>query len=66
MKRRIFKSKKFPIYNYFTKIKNQSISRDIIERPNVAAIIAVKNNQILVVRCNRFPNGVDLKYHLEI
>ena len=61
MKRRILKSKKFPIYNYSTKINNQSVSRDIIERPNIAAIVAVKNNQILVVKCQRFPNGVDIE-----
>jgi ADP-ribose pyrophosphatase len=61
MKQRIFKGKKFSIYNYSTKIKNQPVSRDILEKPNIAAIVAVKNNQILVVKCQRFPNGVDIE-----
>jgi len=61
MKQRISKSEKFPIYNYTTRIKNQIVSRDIVERPNVAAIIAVKDNKILTVRINRFPNGVDIE-----
>ena len=61
MKRRILKSKKFPIYRYSTTISGKKISRDIVHRPNVSAIIAFKNNKILVVSQNRFPNETDIE-----
>ena len=61
MKQKIQKSKKYPIFRHTTKINGEKISRDIVHRPNVAAIIAVKDNEILVVSQNRFPNGVDIE-----
>ena len=61
MKRKILKSKKFPIYHYSTTISGKKISRDIVHRPNVSAIIAFKNNKILVVSQNRFPNETDIE-----
>ena len=61
MKRKILKSHKFPIYRHTSKINGKTISRDIVHRPNVSAIIAFKNNKILVVSQNRFPNETDIE-----
>ena len=61
MKRKILKSDKFPIFCHKTKIHGKTISRDIIHRPDVAAIIAYKNKKIIVVKHNRFPNGIDIE-----
>jgi|TARA_B100001540_G_scaffold308603_1_gene323535 ADP-ribose pyrophosphatase len=61
MKRKIIKSDKFPIFRHTTNINGKKISRDIVHRPNAAAIIAFKNNKILVVSQNRFPNETDIE-----
>jgi len=61
MTQKILKSDTFPIYRHFTIINGKKISRDIIHRPNVSAIIAFKNNKILVVSHNRFPNETDIE-----
>tara|TARA_B100000029_G_scaffold515276_1_gene621469 strand:+ start:627 stop:1136 length:510 start_codon:yes stop_codon:yes gene_type:complete len=61
MKKKILKSDKFPIYRHTTTIDGEKISRDIVHRPNAAAIIAFKNNKILVVSQNRFPNKIDIE-----
>ena len=60
-KRKITKSEKFPIYQHKTIINRKNISRDIVHRPDVAAIIAYKNKKIIVVKQNRFPNGIDIE-----
>jgi ADP-ribose pyrophosphatase len=61
MKRKISKSDKFPIFRHKTTIHGKNISRDIVHRPDVAAIIAYKNKKIIVVKQNRFPNGIDIE-----
>ena len=61
MKRQILKSEKFPIYRYTTIISGAKISRDIVHRPDIAAILAYKDGHILVVSHNRFPNQTDIE-----
>tara|TARA_B110000438_G_scaffold160694_1_gene153969 strand:+ start:4009 stop:4518 length:510 start_codon:yes stop_codon:yes gene_type:complete len=61
MKRKILKSDKFPIFRHKTTIYGKNIVRDIVHRPDVAAIIAYHNKKIIVVRQNRFPNGIDIE-----
>ena len=61
MKRKILKSEKFPIYRYTTIISGAKISRDIVHRPDIAAILAYKDGHILVVSHNRFPNQTDIE-----
>ena len=48
MKKRIKSSKKYPIFTYTTTINGRKISRDMLEGTDVAAIIAVKNNNIII------------------
>jgi len=57
MKKRIKSSKKYPIFTYTTMINGRKISRDMLEGTDVAAIVAVKNNNIIIEKQNRFPNG---------
>ena len=57
MKKRIKSSKKYPIFTYTTTINGEKISRDMLEGTDVAAIVAVKNNNIIIEKQNRFPNG---------
>ena len=57
MKKGVPKSSKYPIYRYSTIINNRKISRDIIKRPDIAAIIAVEKGQFILEQQNRFPNG---------
>ena len=61
MKRKISKSDKFPLFRHKTTIRGKNISRDIVHRPDVSAIIAYKNKKIIVVKQNRFPNGIDIE-----
>ena len=61
MMRKISKSEKFPIFRHKTIINRKNISRDIIHRPDISAIIAYKNKKIIVVKQNRFPNGIDIE-----
>lgn len=61
MKKKILKSEKFPIYRHKISVNGKNISRDIIYRPNVSAIIAYKNKKIIVVNQNRFPNGTNIE-----
>ena len=61
IKRKILKSNTFPIFRHKTIIHGKIIVRDIVHRPDVAAIIAYHNKKIIVVRQNRFPNGFDIE-----
>ena len=61
MKRKILKSKNFPIYRYTTNISGKKISRDIIHKQDISIIIAFKNDTIITVSQNRFPNGNSLE-----
>ena len=61
MKRKISKSDKFPLFRHKTTIRGKNISRDIVHRPDVSAIIAYKNKKIIVVKQNRFSNGIDIE-----
>jgi ADP-ribose pyrophosphatase len=61
IKKKILTSNKFPIFRHKTTIRGKNIVRDIVHRPDVAAIIAYYDKKIIVVRQNRFPNGVDIE-----
>ena len=61
MKRKILKSKNFPIYRYTTNISGKKISRDIIHKQDISIIIAFKNDSIITISQNRFPNGNSLE-----
>tara|TARA_B100001179_G_scaffold213997_1_gene183035 strand:- start:11 stop:517 length:507 start_codon:yes stop_codon:yes gene_type:complete len=68
MRKRIHNSKKFPVYKHTTIISGKKVSREIVKRPDIAAIVAIEDTKIILVEQNRFPNGIDLEIpsgHLE-
>ena len=68
MRKRIHNSKKFPVYKHTTIISGKKVSREIVKRPDIAAIVAIEDTKIILVEQNRFPNGTDLEIpsgHLE-
>ena len=61
MKKKISTSNKFPIFRHKTTINGKNISRDIVHRPDVSAIIAYDKKKIIVIKQNRFPNGINIE-----
>ncbi len=59
--KRIHTSDKFPIYNFTKKINEKTISRDILKRPDIAAILPFDNDLLIIEKHDRFPNGVDIE-----
>jgi len=57
MKKKILTSKTFSVYTHIGFIDNKKVSRDIVERRDVAAIIAIEKNKLILVKQNRFPLG---------
>lgn len=57
MKKKILTSKTFSVFTHTGFINNEKVSRDIVERPDVAAIIAIEKNDLILVKQNRFPHG---------
>jgi ADP-ribose pyrophosphatase len=57
LKKKILTTKTFSVYTHSGSINNQKISRDIVERRDVAAIIAIENDNLILVKQNRFPHG---------
>jgi len=57
LKKKILTTKTFSVYTHSGIINNQKISRDIVERRDVAAIIAIENDDLILVKQNRFPHG---------
>ncbi len=47
---------------YTVTINKRKVTREVIEHPGAAAILAIENGQVLLVRQHRFPHG----YVLEI
>ncbi|SVE25910.1 uncharacterized protein METZ01_LOCUS478764, partial [marine metagenome] len=56
MRKRIQNSKKFPVYKHTTTISGKKVSREIVRRPDIAAIVAIEDTKIILVEQNRFPN----------
>ncbi len=59
--KKIDSSEKFPIYNFTKEVDGKIISRDVIKRPDVAAILAIDDDMIIIEKNDRFPNGIDIE-----
>ena len=57
MKKKILTSKTFSVFTHTGFVDKQKVSRDIVERRDVAAIIAIEGNNLILVKQNRFPHG---------
>ena len=44
---KIQNSEKFPIYKHTTTISGKKVSREIIGRPDIAAIVAIEDTKII-------------------
>ncbi len=62
MKKKIFQGKVLSLSVYTIPIKKRKVTREIIEHPGAAAVLAIKDDKILLVKQYRFPRG----YVLEI
>lgn len=62
MKKNIFKGRVLSLNLYTISINKHKVTREVIEHPGAAAILAIENGQVLLVKQHRFPHG----YVLEI
>ncbi len=62
MKKNIFKGRVLSLNLYTVSINKRKVTREVIEHPGAAAILAIENGKILLVKQHRFPHG----YVLEI
>lgn len=62
MKKNIFKGRVLSLNLYTISINKRKVTREVIEHPGAAAILAIENGQVLLVKQHRFPHG----YVLEI
>jgi ADP-ribose pyrophosphatase len=62
MKKNIFKGRVLSLSLYTLSINKRKVTREVIEHPGAAAILAIEDGKVLLVRQHRFPHG----YVLEI
>ena len=62
MKKNIFKGRVLSLNLYTISINKRKVTREVIEHPGAAAILAIESGQVLLVKQHRFPHG----YVLEI
>jgi len=62
MRKNIFKGRVLSLSLYTLFVNKRKVTREVIEHPGAAAILAIEDGKLLLVRQNRFPHG----YALEI
>ncbi len=62
MHKKIFQGRVLSLSVYKTSIRGRRVTREVIEHPGAAAMLAIENGKVLLVRQYRFPHG----YVLEI
>ncbi len=62
MRKKIFEGKVLSLSLYTLSLDGRKVTREVIEHRGAAAILAIDNGQVLLVRQHRFPHG----YVLEI
>jgi len=62
MRKNIFKGRVLSLSLYTLSINKRKVTREVIEHPGAAAILAIEDGKVLLVRQHRFPHG----YVLEI
>ena len=61
MRNKIFKGKILSLSVYRLLLGGRMVTREVIEHPGAAAILAIENGKLLLVRQHRFPHGVVLE-----
>jgi ADP-ribose pyrophosphatase len=62
MRKNVFKGRVLSLSLYTLTINKRKVTREVIEHPGAAAVLAIENDKLLLVRQHRFPHG----YVLEI
>ena len=62
MRKKIFKGRVLSLNLYTLTINKRKVTREVIEHPGAAAVLAIEDGKLLLVRQHRFPHG----YVLEI
>jgi ADP-ribose diphosphatase len=62
MRKNVFKGRVLSLSLYTLSINKRKVTREVIEHPGAAAILAIEDDKLLLVRQHRFPHG----YVLEI
>jgi ADP-ribose pyrophosphatase len=57
MKQKVFKGRVLSLSLYTLSINNRKVTREVIEHRGAAAILAIENNKVILVRQHRFPHG---------
>lgn len=62
MRKNVFKGRVLSLSLYTLSVNKRKVTREVIEHPGAAAILAIEGDKVLLVRQYRFPHG----YVLEI
>jgi ADP-ribose pyrophosphatase len=62
MRKNVFKGRVLSLSLYTLSVNKRKVTREVIEHPGAAAILAIDDGKLLLVRQHRFPHG----YVLEI
>ena len=62
MRKNVFKGRVLSLSLYTLSINKRKVTREVIEHPGAAAVLAIEDGKLLLVRQHRFPHG----YVLEI
>lgn len=61
MRKKIFQGRVLSLNIYNVTIRGRKVTREVIEHPGAAAVIALEKDKILMVRQHRFPHGFVLE-----
>lgn len=61
MKKKVFQGKILSLYVYKLSLEGRKVTREVIEHPGAAAILAIENGKVLLVKQHRFPHGFVLE-----
>ena len=61
MRKKIFQGRVLSLDVYKVSIRGRKVTREVIEHPGAAAMLAIENGKILLVRQHRFPHGFVLE-----
>jgi ADP-ribose pyrophosphatase len=61
MRKKVFKGKILSLSVYKLLLGGRKVTREVIEHPGAAAMLAIENGKLLLVRQHRFPHGIMLE-----
>ncbi|HJU14797.1 MAG TPA: NUDIX hydrolase [Candidatus Nitrosotalea sp.] len=61
MKKKIFQGRVLSLSIYKVSIRGRKVTREVIEHPGAAAILAIEKGKLLMVKQHRFPHGFVLE-----